>query len=81
VVFSNSIGLLKHISCDGHCFQRIFGTCIPLLSHKSIKSAYLLLFSSWILENKKKRKKKESAISQMQEHYIFLTEAKVENPN
>jgi hypothetical protein len=38
--------------------------------------------SRWgILEKKKKRKKKESAISQMQGHYIFLTEAKVENPN
>lgn len=37
VVFSNSFDLLKQISCDGDCYQRFFGTCIPRLSHKNIK--------------------------------------------
>ena len=43
-----SIDLPKHISCDERCYQRIFETFIPLLCHKSIKSAYLLLFSLYI---------------------------------
>jgi hypothetical protein len=33
---------------DERCYQRIFETFVPLLCHKSIKSAYILLFSLYI---------------------------------
>ena len=45
VGFSNYI---NWSSCDERCYQQIFETFVPLLCHKSIKSAYLLLFSLYI---------------------------------
>ena len=48
VGFSNYINWSSETHfLDERCYQRIFETFVPLLCHKSIKSAYLLLFSSF----------------------------------